>query len=82
MGHSTPGPSVSYLRRRSIGDKGVCGVVVRWEDMVGWGEPGKRGWGPSWRVCIPGLQRHVDYVDYSRDKSKGLKQDHHDPLMT
>ena len=61
MGHSTPGPSVSYLRLRAIGDKGVCGGVVRWEDVGRWGEPGKRGWGSileglySWRAKACGL---------------------------
>ena len=49
MGDSTPGPSitgpsVSYLRLRAIGDKGVCVGLVRWEDVSGWGESGKRGW--------------------------------------
>ena len=51
---------------------------------AGGGSLEKGAGAPSWRVCIPGVQRHVDYVDYSRDKSKGLKQapPPHDPLMT
>lgn len=50
---------------------------------AGGGSLEKGAGAPSWRVCIPGVQRHVDYVDYSGDKSKGLKQaPPHDLLMT